>query len=39
MAVEPDVGAGELNVPGGPLLDIFRLEPVCGELLISVENQ
>jgi len=30
MAVEPDVRAGVLNVPGGPLLDISRLEPLDG---------
>jgi hypothetical protein len=28
MAVEPDVRAGVLNVAGGPLLDVSRLEPV-----------
>ena len=30
MAVEPNVRAGVLNVPGGPLLDISRLEPLDG---------
>jgi pimeloyl-ACP methyl ester carboxylesterase len=30
MAVEPDVRAGVLNVPGGPLLDLSRFEPLGG---------
>jgi len=28
LAVEPDIHAGVLNVPGGPGIDIFRLSPV-----------
>lgn len=28
LAVEPNISAGVLNVPGGPGIDIFRLSPV-----------